>query len=75
MRLSGNLLPFIGRVISPCDANGIPAMTDEEAGEAHFETTALCLAWFGRVIMIGIGAVGPRAVDPDNPRAYLAGNL
>lgn len=75
MKILGNILPYVNVVIGPCDADGIPAMDDDEAGSAHFETKALIFAWFGHCMMFPFGDVGPRAVDPANPRQYLAGNL
>lgn len=71
----GTILPFIGRVIGPCNADGLPAMDDDEANAAHFETRALMVAWLGRCMMFPFGEIMPRAVDPSNPRQYLAGNL
>ena len=75
MRIFGNLIPFIGVVIGPCSRDGEPAMSDEEADAAHHEIKAVCVAWLGRCGMFPFGLVMPRAIDPDNPRQYLAGNL
>jgi hypothetical protein len=74
-RIFGTVLPYVRRVIFPCDAFGVPAMDDEEVAASHFETRAVVAAWFGFCWMFPYGDVGPRAVDPANPRQYLAGNL
>lgn len=71
----GGILPFIGRVIGPCDSAGVPAMDIDAESAAQFETKALCVAWLGMAFMFPFGEVMPRSIDPDNPRAYLKGNL
>ena len=75
MRIFGTILPYAGLVIGPCDPAGNPAMDDEEADAAQHETKAVLLAWFDRCVMFPIGEVCPRAIDPRNPRQWLAGDL
>jgi hypothetical protein len=71
----GTVLPFIGRVITPCDEHGVPAMEPDEFTVAQFETHALILAWLGRCTAIAYGKVEPRAIDPANPRSWRRGDL
>lgn len=73
--LTGNLIPFIGRVITPCDADGVPGMTDEEVAACHFECRAWVFAWFGRATMWAYGDVEPRLIDAANPRQYAPGDV
>lgn len=75
MRIFGTILPYIGKVIGPCDADGSPAMTPDEERAAHFETVCWCFAWFGFVAMFPVGEPGPRLIDPNNPRQYAPGNI
>lgn len=75
MRIFGYLLPFVGVVVGPCSNEGDPAMDDDEASASHFERKAVCTAWLGQCAMFPFGEIAPRAVDPSNPRQYLAGNL
>lgn len=75
MSVFGSLLPFVGRVITPCDADGIPAFSPEEERAAHFETPAVCVAWFGFAGLFPFGEVTSRAIDPINPRQYAKGTL
>jgi hypothetical protein len=75
MKIFGTILPFIGRVCGPCDSDGLPAIDDTGAAAADFEVKSFCLAWLGQVLLIPYSDVMARAVDPANPRRYLAGNL
>lgn len=75
MRIFGTILPYVGIVIGPCDSEGVPAMDDDEAASAQFETKALCVAWLGLAGMFAFGGVQPRLIDPNNPRRYAPGNL
>lgn len=75
MRIFGTILPYLGKVIGPCDADGIPAVTQDEERAAHFETVSWCFAWFGFVAMFPTGEPMRRLVDPSNPRRYAPGNL
>ena len=75
MRVFGTVLPFVQRVIMPCDANGVPIATPEEEAAAHFETRAVIFGWLGFFMSVPFGDVEPRAIDPENPRSYLVGNL
>lgn len=73
MRTFGTILPYARMVICPCDEDGNPAITDEEAPDARHECKALCLAWFGFAIMLPLGDLGPRTVYPDAPKAVYMG--
>lgn len=75
MSIFGTILPFIGRVIAPCDAEGHPAFSYQEEQAAHFETGAVCVAWFGLAALFPFGQVSMRAIDPLNPKQYAKGNL
>lgn len=74
-RLFGTILPYIGVVIAPCDADGNPAMEPDELESARFECRTLMLAWFGQVVAIGMGDVEPRKIDSNNPKRYAPGDL
>lgn len=73
--LFGTVLPYIGFVVTPCDARGLPIATPEDERNAHFETSALVMAWFGRFVAIPFGDIDPRTVDPANPKQYAPGDL
>lgn len=73
--LTGYWIPFIGRVITPCDADGNPGMTDEEMAGCHFECRAWVFAWFGRSMMWAYGEVEPRLVDDTAPWRYAPGDV
>lgn len=73
--LTGKLLPYIGRVITPCDADGIPGMTDEEVAGCHFESRAWVVAWLGWAGVFPYGEVSPRKVDDADPRRYAPGDM
>lgn len=75
MRIVGNVFPFIGRVIAPCDGDGNPAMEPDEIEAARHETKVFMIAWLGRVVAWPFGEVMPRMVDPSNPRQYATGDL
>lgn len=75
MRIYGTILPYIGKVIGPCDAAGMPAMTPDEARLAHHEVVCWCFAWLGQVAPFPKGEPMPRMIDPNNPRQYAPGNI
>lgn len=75
MSIFGTLLPYVGRVIGPCDAEGVPAMTEAEVAASHWEVPCWCFAWFGFAGLFPFGEVQPRLVDPANPRQYAKGGL
>lgn len=75
MRIVGNIVPFIGFAIAPCDGSGVPAMDSDEIEAARHETKVMMFVWFGRVMAFPIGNVMPRLVDPSNPRQYAPGDL
>lgn len=70
----GTIIPWAYRVITLCNADGVPAMTPAEIEAARFETGAWAFAWFGFVIMHPFGDVEARMVDPANPRQYAPGD-
>ena len=67
-------LPFVGRVITPCDGDGVPFSPDNVADCQH-ETRALVLAWAGFGLTLAYGPVAPRTVDPHNPKRWAAGDV
>ncbi len=68
MKLLGTVLPYVGVLISPCDADGMPIGDADDERAAHFETKALVFAWLGRFLALPFGSVEPRMIDPANPR-------
>lgn len=74
-RLIGTVLPFIGRVIAPCDEHGNPAMNEAEAISARFERGCICIAWLSFAAMIPFGEIHHRMLDPNTPRRYAPGDL
>lgn len=73
--LMGTVLPWIGRVIAPCNEDGDPITNDEEEREAHFERRTVIFAWFNRFAAFPYGPIVPRQVDTANPRQYAQGDL
>jgi hypothetical protein len=58
-RLLGTALPYIGRVVIPCDENGVP-FSRANIDACQFETKAIVLAWLGGCCEFGYGPVSPR---------------
>lgn len=73
--LSGYILPFFGKVISPCSADGDAITTPDDERDAHFERETWVFAWLGFFMAYGVGEIVPRKVDPSNPRQYAPGDL
>jgi hypothetical protein len=72
--LIGYILPYFGRIITPCDAYGIPSGPDTIEYDL-WETKAWVFAWLGFYQMIAYGDVDTRAINPENPRQYMPGDL
>ncbi|WP_454686851.1 hypothetical protein [Agrobacterium leguminum] len=74
MSVFGTILPYVSRVISPSDADGNPAMNEEENASAHFEVKCWAFAWFGFCALFPFGDAERRMIDPNNPRQYAPGD-